>query len=109
MLAVASAPLPLAFWLVKVPLLILMAMESWRHQHRLAHRQGSLQRHADECWQWQGARWRLTGPMRWLPGAVLITWRNEQGKILKLWLMEDMMTRAEWRQLRACCLSVSPQ
>ncbi|WP_311790443.1 MULTISPECIES: protein YgfX [Pantoea] len=101
LLIVASAPLPALFWLIKIPILLLMMRESLRQQRRLAQRQGLLQHKSDDSWRWQGARWRIVGPIRWLPGAALLVLRSEKGRLYRLWLMQDMMPPARWRQFRA--------
>ncbi|WP_276725830.1 protein YgfX [Pantoea septica] len=101
LLIVASAPLPATFWLIKIPLLLLMLRENGRQQRQLAQRRGMLQYKSDDSWRWQGARWRISGPIRWLPGAALLVMRSERGETRRLWLMQDMMPRARWRQLRA--------
>lgn len=101
LLLVAAAPLPALFWLLKLPLLVAMAGEAARQQQRLARRQGALQHHGDGSWRWQGARWRTLGAISWLPGAALLKWRSDQGKVERLWLLRDMMSRRAWRQLRA--------
>ncbi|MDT0175828.1 protein YgfX [Enterobacter sp. BRE11] len=105
LLIVASAPLPAACWLIKIPLLLLMLRECWQQQRRLTQRRGMLQHKSDDSWRWQGARWRISGPIRWLPGAALLVLRSEKGRTRRLWLMQDMMPRARWRQLRARLLS----
>lgn len=105
LLIVASAPLPAWFWLIKIPLLLLMLRENRRHQQQLAQRRGTLQHKSDGSWRWQEAHWRISGPIRWLPGAALLVWRSEKGRTRRLWLMQDMMPRAQWRELRARLLS----
>ena len=105
LLIVASAPLPAAFWLVKIPLLLLMLHEYRQQQRRLTQRRGMLQHKSDDSWRWQGARWRISGPIRWLPGAALLVLRSEKGETRRLWLMQDMMPNVRWRQLRARLLS----
>lgn len=101
LLIVAGAPLPARCWLIKIPLLLLMMREGWQQQRRLAQRRGLLQHKSDDSWRWQGARWRIAGPIRWLPGAALLVLRSEKERTLRLWLMQDMMSRAGWRQFRA--------
>ena len=101
LLIVASVPLPAWCWLIKIPLLLLMLRENGRQQRQLAQRRGILQHTSDDSWRWQGACWRISGPVRWLPGAALLVLRSEKGRTRRLWLMQDMMSRARWRQLRA--------
>jgi len=43
LLIVASAPLPALFWLIKIPLLLLMLHEYRQQQRRLTQRRGMLQ------------------------------------------------------------------
>lgn len=105
LLIVASAPLPALFWLIKIPLLLLMLHEYRQQQRRLMQRRGMLQHKSDDSWRWQGARWRISGPIRWLPGAALLVLRSEKGETRRLWLMQDMMPHARWRQMRARLLS----
>ncbi|MGP4129654.1 protein YgfX [Pantoea tagorei] len=101
LLIVAAAPLPAFFWLIKLPLLLLMLRECRQQQCRLAQRRGMLQHKSDDSWRWQGGRWRIAGPIRWLPGAALLVLRSEKGRTLRLWLLQDMMPDAQWRALRA--------
>lgn len=101
LLVVAASPLPALFWLIKIPLLLLTLRESLQQQRRLAQRQGILQGKRDGSWRWQGAHWRIAGPIRWLPGAALLVLRSEKGRIFRMWLLQDMMSHARWRQFRA--------
>ncbi|MEZ3500601.1 protein YgfX [Pantoea sp. KPR_PJ] len=101
LLMVATAPLPALFWLIKMPLLLLTFREGVQQQRRLAQRQGILQRKSDGSWRWQGVQWRITAPIRWLPGAALLVLRSEQGRIFRMWLFQDMMSVGRWRQFRA--------
>lgn len=104
LLIVAGAPLPALFWLLKVPLLLLMIGEGLQQQQRLAQRQGLLQCKGDGSWRWQGVSWHLARPIRWLPGAALLVLRSEKGRIRRMWLLQDMMSCSRWRQFRACLL-----
>lgn len=101
LLTVAGAPLPALFWLIKIPLLLLMMQESRQQQRRLTQRRGLLQYKSDDSWRWQGVRWRIASPIRWLPGAALLVLRNEKGRTERIWLLQDMMSRSRWRQFRA--------
>jgi len=101
LLLVAGAPLPAAGWLIKLPLMLWMMRESRQQQRRLAQRQGLLQIKGDDSWRWQGVRWRIAAPIRWLPGAALLVLRSEKGRTQRLWLLQDMMSRSRWRQFRA--------
>lgn len=101
LLVVAAAPLPALFWLIKLPLLLLTIRESLQQQRRLVQRQGILQCKSDGSWRWQGVRWRIAGPIRWLPGAALLVLRSEKGRIVRMWLLQDMMSQTRWRQFRA--------
>ena len=101
LLTVAGAPLPALFWLIKIPILLLMMRESLQQQRRLAQRRGLLQHKSDDSWRWQGVRWRIAAPIRWLQGAALLVLRSEKGRLYRLWLMQDMMPPARWRQFRA--------
>ncbi|RPD98932.1 hypothetical protein BBB56_14560 [Candidatus Pantoea deserta] len=101
---VAGAPLPALCWLIKAPLLWLMLREGRQQQQRLAQRRGLLQCKNDGSWRWQGVRWRVAAPIRWLPGAALLVLRSEKGRVLRLWLLRDMMPPARWRLFRACFL-----
>lgn len=91
--------------LFKTVLLALMLWEGWRNDRHLRQREGWLQRESAHCWCWQGIRWQPQQPLRWLPNAVLLVGKSEQGKKLRMWLMQDNMQPTEWRVLRACCLS----
>ena len=97
--------LPVGGWLIKMLVILLMLTEGWRCYRRLIRRHGTLQRESVHCWIWQGKRWRPTQPLRWLPIGVLLVAKNEQGAMLRWWLMQDNMQPDEWRALRASCFS----
>jgi len=101
LLLVAGAPLPAVCWLIKLPLLLLIMRESRQQQRRLAQRRGMLQIKSDGSWRWLGVRWRIAAPIRWLPGAAMLVLRSEKGRIMRLWLLQDMMSHTRWRQFRA--------
>ncbi len=105
MVAVALITAPEYALMIKGALLILMMWESCRNDRCLKQRCGWLQRESEQCWRWQGDLWRLRQPLRWLPNAVLLVGKTEQGKTRRMWIWQDTMQQAEWRALRACCLN----
>lgn len=97
--------LPDSGGLIKLAIAGLMLAEGGHTYRRLSQRRGSLQRESAQIWCWQGERWRPTQSLRWLPFGVLLVAKNEQGRTLRLWLMQDTMPPGEWRALRARCFS----
>lgn len=87
----------------KVPLLLLLLMEGWRHHRLLQQRHGQLALDQQGNWLWDNIYWRNTRAPGWLPVGVLLVLRNEQGQRRRLWLMYDNMPAGSWRSLRACC------
>ena len=102
---VLQLTLPASGWLIKLVITGLLLAEGWRNYRRLTQRCGPLQRESAQIWCWQGARWRPVQPLRWLPIGVLLVAKNEQGRMLRVWLMRDNMQPGEWRALRARCFS----
>lgn len=86
---------------VKLPLLLMALWEARRTARRLSLRCGELAIDEQGAWQWQGRRWRLKQPLRWLPCGVLVVLRGEKAETMRFWLMQDNMTPAAWRALRA--------
>lgn len=85
----------------RMPILLLLLLEGWRNERRLAQRVGCLALEAEGDWLWQGARWQMQRKADWLPWGVLLVFRNQQGQRWRWWLMHDNMSPGEWRTLRA--------
>ena len=88
----------------KLPLLLMVLWETRRAARRLNLCCGELAID-EQAWQWQGKSWRLKQPLRWLPFGVLVVLRGEQAETMRFWLMQDNMTPAAWRALRALWLT----
>ena len=101
----ALLTLPVGEGLFNGAVMLLLLAEGWQSYRRLTQRRGVLQRESVHCWIWQGKRFRPVQPLRWLPIGVLLVAKNEQGEVLRWWLMQDSMQPGEWRALRACCFS----
>lgn len=105
--AILLMPWPLSYTPLWLILLSLVVFDCVRSQRRINARQGEVKLLMDGRLRWQGQDWYVVTAPWMIETGMMLRLRSESGKRQHLWLAEDSMDEAEWRDLRRLMLQSS--
>lgn len=109
-LAVMFAPWPENGWPIWTILLLLVLMEFFRSQRRIALTQGELTLLSRQHLFWQDREWQIIRSPFILKNSIFLLLKSPiSKKYHRLWLMSDSMNKNEWRCLRYALLHHTPE